>query len=948
LAEKKLRVHNLAKELTVSSQAIIEKCAAEGIELKNHMHVLTAGLAATIREWFSEGAHTTTLEETNRVDLASVRVKSRGGKKKAAADEESGAGVAVLEAPPPEIHDEAAPKPRPARKAKAEKPAAEAPAEPPPETKPVIEWPSVEIAAPALGEPSGAPPEAPTAPEEPVAAPPQEAADARRAAASAPTPEGPPAAAEAPVVVAGPQNIPKPARLSGPKVVRMDRPEVVDRPRPTPRPPLRPPGRPAGSTPPRLIPTDDEETLARGRGRGAPAGRVGPRAAPDAVGEKRPPVKRVIRDESQEVIEKLREWRDRDLIERRDRLAHASGRGIGGLRAVEDRAPKKGVPGPKPLPVKKDKVEMTEPILIKDFSRETGVAVAAILKKLMEEKAQLATVNSALEPEFAQLLALEQGIELTVHKAKSGLDKLADEFAALPREQLAPRPPVVTVLGHVDHGKTTLLDRIRKSNVAAGEAGGITQHIGAYRVRVGDKWVTFLDTPGHTAFTAMRARGTNLTDVVVLVVAADDGVMPTTIEAINHAKAAKTTIVVALNKIDLPHDINQLFGQLTEQGLTPSGDWGGETDVVKVSALNGEGIEDLLSHLATLSDVMELKADPTLPALGTVIEAERSEALGNVAHVLVQEGILRPGDTIVCGAAHGRVRALRDEYGKPLKNAGPSTPVEVLGLSAVPEAGDRFYVVDSAQRAKQIAEEMAARKREAALVRTAKPTNLEAMLASAKDGEIPELRVILKADVQGSIDVLQKTLAEFPSDQVRLNVIHAGVGAVTESDVVLAQASEAIVIAFHVVADTAIARLAEGLGVDIRGYKVIYNLIDEVKKALEGLLTPDEKIESRGRAEVREVFTISKVGKVAGCFVNDGVIQRNHKVRLIRDGVVIKDLAALDSLRRFKDDVKEVKAGFECGIRIAAFDDVKPGDVIEALEVVQVARKLETSASRQA
>jgi len=463
---------------------------------------------------------------------------------------------------------------------------------------------------------------------------------------------------------------------------------------------------------------------------------------------------------------------------------------------------------------------------------------------------------------------------------------------------------------------------------------------------VGDRWVTFLDTPGHTAFTAMRARGASLTDVVVLVVAADDGVMPTTIEAINHAKAANTTIVVALNKIDLPHDINKIYGQLSEHGLTPSGDWGGDTDVIKVSALTGDGVEDLLSHLATLSEVMDLKADPELPAIGTVIEAERTEGLGNVAHVLVQEGTLRPGDVIVCGACHGRVRAMRDERGREIREAPPSTPVEVTGLSDVPQAGDRFFAVESSQRAKEIAEEMATRLREASLVRVVKPTTLEAILASKEEGQIPELRVILRADVQGSVDVLRKSLSEFPTDQVRLNIIHSGVGTVTESDVVLAQASEAIIIAFYVVAEPAIRKRAEGLGVDIREYRVIYQVIDDIRKALEGLLTPDEKIESRGRAEVREVFNITKVGKIAGCAVRDGLIHRSHMVRVIRDGVPVKDLAAIESLRRFKDDVKEVKSGFECGIRIAGFDDLKPGDVIEAFEVVKVARTLDGSRDR--
>lgn len=917
MAEKKLRVHNLAKELEVDSKTIIEKCLAEGIPLKGHMDVVIPGLAATIREWFSEGPHKTTVEESGPVDLETARKTARPRKKKSTKADETTTetSIAVMDAPdtisePAHVEHHEVPEPE------IHEPVA-TPTAPVPEAPTIVEAPQP-------------PPEAPAAP------PPEETP---RVAAKAPA--HPPKPTEKPPVTAGPMNVPAPAKLAGPKFVRMDRPEVVDRPRPAarsgPRPPMRPPLRSPGMGPrgPVGPPTDDEAS--RERGRRATKGPVA-----DAAAEKRPSTKRAIRDEAEDVAEKLKEWRDRDLIERRDRLAHASGRGIAGMRAIEDRAGgKKGAPPRQTGPVRKDKVELTEPILLKDFSRETGIPVAGVIKRLMEDRGQFANVNTTLDTEMATMMALEQGIELTVVKAKTGMDRLADEFAALERKHFVARPPVVTVLGHVDHGKTTLLDRIRKTNVAGGEAGGITQHIGAYRVKVGERWVTFLDTPGHTAFTAMRARGTNLTDVVVLVVAADDGVMPTTIEAINHAKAAKTTIVVALNKIDLPHDINKIYGQLTEHGLTPSGDWGGDTDVVQVSAVKGLGIEDLLAHLATLSEVMELKADASIPATGSVIEAERSEALGNVARVLVQEGTLKAGDVIVCGCGYGRVRALKDERGKILKTAGPSTPVEVTGLSEVPSAGDKFYVVETPQRAKEIAEESAARKREAELIRTAKPTTLEAMLATAKEGDIPDLRVIIKADMQGSVDVLKQSLSEFPSDQVKLNIIHSGVGAVSESDVVLAQASDAIIVAFHVVPEPAIQRKADGLGVDIRTYRVIYNLMDDVKKALEGLLTPDQKIESRGRAEVRQVFMISKVGKVAGCFMRDGIIQRNHKVRIIRDGVVIKDMLDLDSLRRVKDDVKEVKAGFECGIRVANFDDLKPGDVIEGLEVIQIARKLE-------
>ncbi len=938
LAEKKRRIHNLAKELQVDSSVIIEKCRAEGIDVKNHMHVVSAGLEATIREWFSEGIHATAVEEASPVDLKVVRRKPRRKKAEEAAETApSGeAATATLEpVPVPTAAPAESPVPEPVAKTPRRKTAA-APVEPPAspvqetagEIPPTVAPPVAAEATPAVAAAAAASPveEAPP----PVVA----AAQAVQPPSAAPEPP-PTEAVSAKPAVAGPQNIPEPAKLTGPKVIRFDRPEYVDRPRPAR--PMRPVARgpdSLGLPPDAAQAADEEERRARGRG-GPRRGSVAETASP-----RRGSPRRTIRDVQEVINEKFREWRDRDLIERRERLDQASGRGIGGLRAIEGKQASRR--SGQRLPVaaaRREKIELTEPIIIKDLSRETGITVAEIQKRLMQDNI-LANINSAIDAERAQLIAADYGIELIVLKAKTGYEKLADEFAALPRKNLSPRPPVVTVLGHVDHGKTSLLDRIRATNVAAGEAGGITQHIGAYRVRVGDKWVTFLDTPGHAAFTAMRARGAHMTDVVVLVVAADDGVMPTTVEAINHARAANSTIVVALNKIDLPHDLNKLYGQLSEHGLTPSGDWGGNTDVIKTSAVTGEGIAELLEHLATLSDLMDLKADATIPATGTVIESERSGAKGCVARVMIQEGTLKTGDVIVCGPAHGRVRSLRDDRGKTVNKAGPSTPVEIAGLSDVPLAGDRLYVVDSARRAKEIAEELAAKRRELELIQISKPTSLESLMASAAEGEVPELRVILRADVQGSVDVLRKTLSELPTDQVKLSVLHAGVGTITESDVVLAQASRAIIVGFHVVPEPAVARMADNVGVDIRTYRVIYNLMDDIRAALEGLLAPEEKIELRGRAEVREVFNITRVGRIAGCVVRDGLIHRSHLIRVVRDGVVVKDGGVLESLRRFKDDVKEVRNGLECGLRIQAFDDVKPGDMIESYERTQVAKTL--------
>ncbi|MFO0973601.1 MAG: translation initiation factor IF-2 [Phycisphaerae bacterium] len=639
------------------------------------------------------------------------------------------------------------------------------------------------------------------------------------------------------------------------------------------------------------------------------------------------------------VGEMLREWRDRDLIERRERLDHASGRGIMGLRADETQRGRAGEPGARQSTARKERVQLTEPIVIKAFCAATGIAFNHVFRKL-QEMGTMAGMNQAIDGDTAALIALEHGVEVEIVKPRSALERLADEFAARPRPKLGPRPPVVTVLGHVDHGKTSLLDRIRKSNVAAGEAGGITQHIGAYQVSVEGRHVTFLDTPGHEAFTAMRARGAQVTDVVVLVVAADDGVMPQTVEAINHARAAKVPIVVALNKIDLPQaDDQKVFGQLSEHQLVPQ-EWGGETDVIKTSATTGKGVDELLQHLATLTDLLELKADATVPASGTVIEAQRSDKHGIVARVLVQEGTLKPGSIIACGNAFGRVRALNDSRGRRIKEAGPSTPVELFGLSDVPAAGDKFFEVDSLATAEGVADEVSAERRAASQIKISKPTTLESVLATTAEGRVPDLNVIIKADVQGSVDVLKKALGDLPSSEVKLNILHAGVGNVTESDIALAEASDAIIVGFHVVPDPTIQRAADDRGVEIRTYRIIYELSDDIRKALEGLLEPTEKVESRGRAEVREVFNITKVGRVAGCMVRDGIIARSHLVRVLRDGVPIKDKASLASLKRFKDDAREVRAGLECGLRIDGFDDVKPGDVIEAYEVTKVSRRL--------
>jgi translation initiation factor IF-2 len=509
------------------------------------------------------------------------------------------------------------------------------------------------------------------------------------------------------------------------------------------------------------------------------------------------------------------------------------------------------------------------------------------------------------------------------------------------------RGPVVTILGHVDHGKTSLLDRIRNANVAAGEAGGITQATSAFRVPVklgsDEKQVVFIDTPGHEAFTAMRARGAQVTDIVVLVVAADDGVMPQTKESISHAKAAGVPIIVALNKIDKPeateNNITKILGQLAEQGLNPT-EWGGDTEVVRVSALKGQGIQELLEILDLQSEVLELRSDFDGPARGTVIEARPEEGRGNVANILVQDGRLKVGDFIVLGRAFGRVRDITDDRGAKLREAFPPMPVQISGINDLPDAGDKFYCVTSLKEAEKAAEQRRDRERHEQLAQPA-PT-LDRMFSQMAEADVKEILVVLKADVQGSVDVLKSEIEKvgMESTEVKVRVIHAAVGGITESDILLANASKAVIVGFNVIANAKGRALAETKGVEIRNYQVIYDIIDDLKKAAEGLLAPEMRQEVLGHAEVRKVFKVTRVGMIAGCYVTDGVVQRDALVRVTRDGVVVENNRRLEQLKRVKDDVKEVRAGTECGMKVAGYDDIKEGDVIECYKQVEVKRTL--------
>jgi translation initiation factor IF-2 len=637
----------------------------------------------------------------------------------------------------------------------------------------------------------------------------------------------------------------------------------------------------------------------------------------------------------------IREWREADLLERQGRLASAAG----SLRERKREMTKQQrVALPHGHPQRPTHVEITPPLSIRELAEAMGVKSSDILKKLMAQGV-MATVNQIIDPETAQMMALEYGLELIIKARESSAAVLEREYRE--REATAEkvlRAPVVTILGHVDHGKTSLLDKIRSGNVAAGEAGGITQHVGAYTVELtgGDgkpKRVTFLDTPGHQAFTAMRARGANMTDVVVLVVAADDGVMPQTVESINHAKAAGVPIVVALNKIDKPEaNPNKVLGQLAEQGLNPA-EWGGDTEVVRTSAVSGQGVKELIEYLDYTATLKELKAAPTLPARGAVIEAFMDPNRGVVARVLVQNGTLHVGDTLVCGPAYGRVRSISDDKGKQIGEAGPSSPVEVIGLDTVPGAGDKFYVMEDPNEAREIAEDRKQTDREGEIAQRNKVT-LENLYDTIQAGAVKELRVILKADVQGSVDVLKQLLTEELSKEVKVRLLHAAVGGITESDVLLAEASDAIIIGFSVVPDETARKLAEDAGVEIRTYRIIYEITDDIRKALTGMLAPTKQDQVLGHADIRQVIKVSKVGNIGGCMVSDGVLQRNSKYRLIRDGTVVSENLTLESLKRFKEDVKEVRGGLECGIKLAGYDDIKIGDRLEAYKTVDVARTL--------
>jgi len=904
------RVFEIAKELGIKSKAIVEKCRAEGIPedvIKNHMSTVSAGLEATVHDWFRAGdAAGTAVETAEQVDIEKVRAKpARRARAKAKPVEKK--VEETTSAPEPAQAETAVEDAEPTQRSAPAKPAK------PTKVAAAVKTPDTASRQPEADETAG------------------EVEQSQPAAPAAKTtqPESPPKPAPMnvptrPQVIkpAGPQLEKKEAvRLSGPKVVRVEAPEPADAMRPRRGGGPRSPGGGGAFIP--AGPMEDD--------RGRSPRRGGPGGARRRGGTGR---------RHSEMEGGGGSWSEQDLAEREMRLQRSGGY----LKQRRQQLRRQESERPASPAQAGGKVTIAAPFTIKELSAATGVKAADIIKKLFLQGV-IAKINNSIDPEKAQEIMIDFDIELEVTEAKTAEERISEEFKDRQRIDERPRGPVVTILGHVDHGKTSLLDRIRHANVAEGEAGGITQATSAFSVpvQVGDeeKTIVFIDTPGHEAFTSMRARGANVTDIVVLVVAADDGVMPQTIESINHAKAADVPIIVALNKIDKPEateaNIQRILGELAEHGLNPT-EWGGDTEVVRTSAVKNEGIQELLEILDLQAQLLELKADFDGPASGTVIEAKREEGKGSVANILVQEGKLKVGDFIVAGRAYGKIKRITDDRGVTLKAALPPAPVQIMGLDQLPDAGDKFYVTDTLSKAQQAAQQRREQERHEQLVQP--KVTLDSLFNQMAESELKEIKVVLKADVQGSVDVIKNEIEKISTEEVRLKVLHAAVGGITESDVLLAEASKAIIVGFNVIPSGKARRLAETKGVEIRSYRVIYDITDDLRKAAEGLLEPELREEVLGHAEVRQVFKISKVGSVAGCYVTDGVVERDALIRVTRNDIVIEHDRRLEQLKRFKDDAKEVRAGMECGMKIAGYDDIKEGDILECYKSVEVKRTL--------
>lgn len=998
------RIFDLAKELGVDSKSIIKKCVDEGVPadmVKTHMSPVKAGLEASIREWFASAGTGggTAIETMAHIDVEAIKAKpKRRTASKSAGETEDGkadhapaaepasdapaagkvpAGEAPVAAPsvphveakvspPPAAAPAASPAPAPSATSVAPAPT------PVPAAKPVESTPAgkvtpppaasyIKLVAPPLK--NVPPPTTPLAVPEPRRVEPTAPA-ARQSDTGSSDPAAPGGGSTPPAAPVVPGATPPPpgTRIElPPRAPRGVTPAPVNVPR---RPQVV---APAGSVlvkqqvkllGPKVIRVEAAEPLPAPRparsgfgNRGPSVGggvRPGPGGADNRTprrNDRRPAVPETAtrnkRNKGGEDVPNAGVFREQDLLEREERVAKSGGYLKQRRRELKAR---EGVAGGPADEASSGKVQIQAPFTIKELAEASGVRASEIIKKLFLQGI-VATVNVAIDPERAQEIMIDFDLELEVTTKKSAEEVVSSAFTEREQTDVRPRSPVVTIMGHVDHGKTSLLDRIRRTNVAAGEAGGITQKTSAFRVSVeinGEtKHIVFLDTPGHQAFTEMRSRGANLTDIIVLVVSAADGVMPQTIESINHAKAAKVPIVIALNKIDSPQatdaQIQKIYGQLAEQGLSPQ-EWGGSTELVKTSAIRGDGIKELLETLDLQAQVLELKAGFGGAARGRVVEASRDEGRGPLATVLIQEGELKVGDFIVVGRAFGRVRDIADDLGKRIKIAGPSMPVQISGMDEVPDAGDPFFVTPTLRKAEEAAEARRTRERQEHLQQP--KVTLDSLLGQMKDADVKEILIVLKADVQGSVDVIQHEVERLSTDEVKIRVLHAAVGGINESDVQLAEASKAVIVGFNVIPSGKARGLAEQKGVEVRTYQVIYDITEDVKKAASGMLEPEIRQEIIGHAEVRKVFSVSRVGTIAGCYVTDGQVQRDALIRVTRNGVVIVNDRVLEQLKRFKDDAKDVKANMECGMKIVGYDDIKEGDVLECYKKVEIKRTL--------
>ncbi len=875
----KVRVYELAKQLSMENKELVEQLIMLDYPVKSPMSTLTEEEVEEARQKIVRPESEAVEEKRVRPTVIRRRKKARPEEpEEAAPPAEAEPSVEIETVPADEVPAAASAEVEPVEITAA--PAGEPPVEPAPITREAEAGPTAEEQAAAEPEPDAAGAEAEPGP--------AEAEPAAETPAPKPTRKKPRDKRDAPA-----------------RIIKMPERAPVILPQ---EPPVPGSGRPSG--PPAPPPPQAEE------------GEAGRRA------KKRKKGKRAQPPDDATLFSRVG-FRKREVLEHKD--IYDTGRGRRGKKGPGKRTAHTEITTPKAI---KRRLKVGEAITVADLAKRMGVKASEVVKRLMA-MGVMAGLNQAIDFDAASLIGTEFGYELekSVFEEQEYLHAVEDKT-----EDLEARPPVVTIMGHVDHGKTSLLDAIRQTNVTAGEAGGITQHIGAYHVTLDAGEIVFLDTPGHEAFTTMRARGAQVTDLVVLVVAADDGVMEQTKEAINHSQAAGVPILVAVNKIDKPEaEPDRVKRELADLGLVPE-DWGGETIFVPVSAKERTGLDSLLEMIVLQSEILELKANPHKLARGRIVEARLDKGRGPVATILVTEGTLRTGDVYVCGPFFGRVRALTNDRGEPIDQAGPSIPAEVQGLSGVPEAGDELIVMENEKQAKQVAEHRQNKRREEELVQTSK-VSLEGLFEKIKEGEAKELNLIIRGDVHGSVEAINESLAKLSTDQVKVNVLQAATGAITETDILLASASNAIIIGFNMRPNPKVVELAEKEGVDIRTYDVIYEVISEVKDAMTGLLEPTYREQTVGRAEVRDTFHVPKVGTIAGCAVLDGKIERSARVHLLRDGVV-QYTGTIGSLKRFKDDVKEVEKGYECGIGLEGYQDIKVGDVIETYRLEEILPEL--------